>query len=270
MARRGVTGTGHRRPRPHRFLWFALLLFSAQGEAAEARVAAASSLQFALRDIVDAYRNTYPQARVSITYGASGQLARQLERGAPFEVFLSADETYALRLRQLGLTRGPGRVYVLGRLHLACVGQRSPPPDPGLRVLGAGLPDGRILRLAIANPRHAPYGRAARQVLESLGWWEAFQPRLLVAENAAQATRMVQSGNADCGLLPGSLLKPAGLSQAAAVDPGRYRPLRHRLVLLRAAGPEARRFSDYLVSPRAMGLWQARGFSPPPPPDPAP
>ena len=225
-------------------------------------VAAASDLQFALDEIVAGFRR-HTGIAPRITYGSSGNLARQIEQGAPFELFLSADEAYVARLAARGLTQDDGTLYATGRIVLFTPHGSPLEPDPRLEDLAARLASRTSGRLAIANPEHAPYGRAAEQALRSLGVWEALQPRLLLGENVAQAAQFASSGNADGGIIAHSLALAPALR-----DRGRFvllpetlhAPLRQRMVLLQRASPAAARFYDYLRSPASRAILGAHGF----------
>lgn len=225
-------------------------------------VAAAADLQFALDEIVARFqRDTGIAPRV--TYGSSGNFARQIEQGAPFELFLSADEAYVDRLSARGLTQGDGTLYAIGRIVLFAPHGSPLKPDPALKDLAARLASRESGRLAIANPEHAPYGRAAEQALRSLGVWEAVQPRLLLGENVAQAAQFASSGNADGGIIAYSLaLAPALRDRGtfALLPETLHAPLRQRMVLLQRASPAATRFYDYLRSPSSRAILSQYGF----------
>jgi molybdate transport system substrate-binding protein len=233
-----------------------------QASTAAPLVAAASDLQFALDEIVARFqRDTRIAPRV--TYGSSGNLARQIEQGAPFELFLSADEAYVDRLAARGLTQGDGALYATGRIVLFAPHGSPLEPDPGLRNLAARLASGESGRLAIANPEHAPYGRAAEQALRSLGVWEAVQPKLLLGENVAQAAQFASSGNADGGIIAYSLARAPALRERgtfALLPESLHAPLRQRMVLLQRASPAAARFYDYLRSPASRAILGQYGF----------
>jgi len=232
------------------------------GSTAAPLVAAASDLQFALDEIITRFRrDTGITPRV--TYGSSGNFARQIEQGAPFELFLSADEAYVDRLAARGLTQGDGTLYAIGRIVLFAPHGSPLEPDPGLKNLATRLASGESGRLAIANPEHAPYGRAAEQALRSLGVWEAVQPKLLLGENVAQAAQFASSGNADGGIIAYSLALAPALRERgtfALLPDTLHAPLRQRMVLLQRASPAAARFYDYLRSPASRAILSEYGF----------
>lgn len=227
-------------------------------------VAAASDLTGALPVIAERFRRA-GGATVRLTFGSSGALTRQIEAGAPFEVFLSAEASLARRLAAAGRTQGPGRVYGQGRLVIfARTGSRVRPAG-GTAELIRALRDGRIRRLAIANPEHAPYGRAAREALTALGVWRLAEPRLVLGDSAAQAARFAMTGGADAGLLPLSLALGPDLARAGAharIDPALHAPLVQTVVLLRGAGREARAFFDFLATPPARAVLRDFGLAP--------
>ena len=225
-------------------------------------VAAASDLQFALDEIVARFqRDTGIAPRV--TYGSSGNFTRQIEQGAPFELFLSADEAYVGRLVERRLTRGEGTLYAIGRIVLFAPHGSPLVPDAGLENLAARLASGNSGRVAIASPEHAPYGRAAEQAMRSLGVWEAVQPRLLLGENVAQAAQFASSGNADGGIIAYSLVLAPALRDRgtfALLPETLHAPLRQRMVLLQRASPAAVRLYDYLRSPASRAILSEYGF----------
>jgi molybdate transport system substrate-binding protein len=232
------------------------------GDTAGPAVAAASDLRFALEEILAGYVPT-PGGAVRVTYGSSGNLARQIEQGAPFELFLSADEAYVLRLAERGLTRDRGTLCGIGRIALFVPDGSALRVDPALEDLARGLADGRAGRIAIANPAHAPYGRAAEQALRKLGLWEAISPRLVLGENVAQAAQFAASGNADAGIIAWSLaLAPPmqARGRAALLPASLHDPLRQRMVLIRGASRDAERLYEHLQSPAARAILARYGF----------
>jgi molybdate transport system substrate-binding protein len=226
-------------------------------------VAAAADLKFALDEIIARFERDTGQ-RVRVTYGSSGNLARQISQSAPYELFLSADEALIVDLHKRGHTRGHGELYGIGRIVLFVPAGSSLRADPRLEQLARRLAEGRSGRIAIANPDHAPYGRAAEQALRSLGLWEAIGPRLVLGENVAQAAQFAASGNADGGIIAYSLALAPELGQRgsyALIPDTLHAPLRQRMVLLRAATPGAERFYDYLRSPQSRAILVAYGFA---------
>lgn len=256
------------------FFWLAAatmaVLASAPASAQEAPlVAVASNAAEAVTETARRFgAQTGTEVRLSI--GASGNLVRQIERGAPFELFLSADEDRPQRLVDAGLTRGAGAVYAVGRLAVwAREGSALRLPGParselaGIEALTTALTAPDVRRLAIANPEHAPYGDAARAVLERAGAWDALAGRLVLGENVGQAARFAVSPDVDGGLLPLSIVRGSALEGRGGyvlVPDAWHAPLRQRMVLLRGAGPGAEAFYRYMLGPAAREVLEARGY----------
>lgn len=250
-------------PRLLFLLLFPLFLLAPLGQAAaQALVAAASDLQFALEELAADFQAESGEG-LRVVVGSSGNLARQIESGAPFELFLSADERYVQRLAEGGETRDGGRLYALGRLVLFLPPNSPLQLDESLNDLGEAAADGRLQRFAIANPEHAPYGRAAREALQSAGVWDAVEPRLVLGENVSQAAQFA-AGSAQGGLVAYSLvLSPnlEGRGDYVLVPENLHAPLRQRMALTRRAGPVAEAFYDYLQSPAAREVLERYGFA---------
>lgn len=244
--------------------WLLLLCFFALTAQAEApNVAAAADLKFALSEIAASYEKDTGQS-VRLSFGSSGNFARQIPQGAPFELFLSADEDYILKLVAEGWMQGEGRLYAIGRIVLLVPHGSKLAADSELKDLVAAVADGRIQRFAIANPEHAPYGRAARSALQKVGVWEKLQGKLVLGENVAQAAQFATSGSAQGGIVAWSLARSpevARLGSAALIPESWHPPLRQRMALTRKAGNEARRFYDYLQEPAARTIFERHGFS---------
>ena len=246
---------------------FSALLLAALPAAAAPGVAAASDLKFALDEISRAWSRETGRA-VRLTYGSSGNFRRQIAEGAPFELFLSADESYVLALAKEGRLEDEGTLYAVGRLVLFAPAGSPVDPAQGLPGLAQAARAGRLSRVAIANPAHAPYGRAAREALESAGAWAPLQGRLVLGENVSQAAQFATSGDAAAGLFAYSLtFSPAIASRGrfALVPESAHAPLRQRMALVKGAGEEARAFYRHLQAPAARGIFARYGFSLPGP-----
>lgn len=169
------------------------------------RVAAASDLQFALREIETKFEVGHPGVSVEVIYGSSGNLYAQLSNKAPFDLFLSADISYP-RLVEAGLAAQDTEFsYAVGHIVLWVLQSSQLDLDKlGMRALA----DPTVKKIAIANPRHAPYGRAAEAAMKSLELYDDVKDRLVLGENIAQAAQYVESGAADVGILALSLCSP--------------------------------------------------------------
>lgn len=227
------------------------------------RVAAASDLRFALDEIAIAFERESGY-RLRITYGSTGNFAYQIRSGAPFHLFLAADERYIEALATEQLTQDAGTLYAIGRLALVVPRGRLPAPPPTLTDLYARLTANPGQRFAIANPAHAPYGERAKDVLEHEGLWDALQPQLVLGENVSQATQFALSGSTVGGLIAWSLaLAPpiAERTNSALIPSGWHRPLKQRMVLLRGAPQGAAALYHYLQESPARTVLQRYGFS---------
>lgn len=194
---------------------------------------------------------------LTVASGSTGQLYAQIVNGAPYDVFLAADSERPLRLADAGLGSAPF-AYALGRLALWT---REPRLTDGLAV--DVLAGGDFRRLAIANPRLAPYGVAARETLQSLGLWESLQAKIVFGENVGQAFAMAETRNAELGLvaLSATVLYPGGAAYVTV--PAEYHgPIRQDAILLnRGRGnPAALAFIDFLRGIDARRLIMEAGF----------
>ncbi|MFC3286179.1 molybdate ABC transporter substrate-binding protein [Litchfieldella rifensis] len=239
-------------------------------KAEEPTIAVASSLQFALPEVVERFQAETGR-QVRLNFGSSGNFRRQIAQGAPFELFLSADELNALALHEEGLTEGEGSVYALGRLVWLQRAGRDDLPEAPLAAVEQALEEyretGSRSRIALANPEHAPYGMAAREVLEQAGLWEAIQPLKVLGENVSQAAQFALSADTRGGLVAYSLaLAPqlAERSEYVLIPEDWHAPLHQRMVLIEGAGETAHAFYAYLQGDDAREILARYGFGLPP------
>jgi molybdate transport system substrate-binding protein len=228
-------------------------------------IAAAADLKFALAEIAQHFAKEHGR-ELKLSFGSSGNFAHQIENGAPFQLFLSADESFVFKLAGRELTRDRGVLYAIGRIALFAPYGSALKVDGELKDLERASTDGRIKRFAIANPDHAPYGRAARAALRHAGLWAALEPRLVLGENAAQAMQFAASGSSQGGIVPLSLSKAPEVARLGSFAPlpaqwHAEEPLHQRMVLLRHAGETAARFYDYLQRPAAREVFVRYGFA---------
>jgi molybdate transport system substrate-binding protein len=243
---------------------FALLALTVGARAAPPpNIAAASDLQFALTEIAESFRRSTGHD-LNIAFGSSGNFRRQIAEGAPFEMFLSADESYVEALAAEGRTHDDGVRYATGRLALFIPHGSQLKRDATLADLGVAARDGRLKRLAIANPEHAPYGRAAREALQKAGVWPQVESRLALGENVSQAAQFAASGAAQGGIVAYSLARSpalAGKGDSVLLSSTLHAPLHQRMVLTKRAGPVARDFFAYLQQPAARAVLRKYGFT---------
>jgi len=226
-------------------------------------VAAASDLQFALTEIADSFKVDTGR-EVKLVFGSSGNFRRQIVEGAPFEMFLSADEAYVAALAKEGRTEDEGVRYATGRIVLFAATGSKLRLDAALADLNAAVAEGRVKRFAIANPEHAPYGRAAREALQAAGAWDALVPHLVLGENVSQAAQFATTGGAQGGIFAYSLARSPVLADKGAyvlLPAESHAPLHQRMVLVKGAGTTARDFYRYLQQPAARAVFTRYGFA---------
>jgi len=243
-----------------RSLAIALLLVAAPLRAEQIQVAAAADLRFALDEIVSLFRKAHPTDSIEVSYGSSGKFYAQIRNGAPFDLFFSADIELPEKLVQAGLAGPDVRAYALGRIVVWRAGSDAPP------LALADLVRPEIRRIAIANPRHAPYGMRAVEALKAAQVWEAVESRLVHGENIAQTAQFVQTGNADVGIIALSLaLAPAfaGTASYTLIPDEFHQPLRQGFVILkRGEGKElAKAFAAFFWTADGRKIMSRYGFS---------
>ena len=244
------------------FVFGLTLGIRAQQEQAALRVAAAADLQFALKDIAQQYEHEAGH-KIEITFGSSGSFFSQLQNGAPFDVFFSADVEYAKRLQQNNLAEPSNFLkYATGRIVIWM------PPETKLDLAEQkwnALLDPAVQKIAIANPEHAPYGRAAVEALKRAGIYDKVQPKLVYGENIAQAAQFVQSGNAQAGIIALSLavspMMKTGQQCRGPVD--QYTPIEQAAVILKTARDKesARAFLAFVSSDAGQRTLESYGFA---------
>ena len=222
-------------------------------------VAAAADLQFAFQEIGELFEQE-TGIQVVFIFGSSGQLAQQIENGAPFDAFAAANIFYVEQLKEKGLLRPETqRLYAQGHIVLA-VHRASGVQATRLE----DLQQPSIRKVAIANPDHAPYGVAAKEALESLGLWEAVRPKLVYGENVRQALQFVQTGNAEAGIIALSVANVPEVTYTV-IDDHLHKPLNQAMaVLARTSQPsEASAFLEFVNSPQGRSVMKRYGFLPP-------
>ena len=236
-----------------------LLGFATLANAGKITVTAASDLNFCLDSVIQDYRKTHGSDEIQVTYGSSGKAFTQIQQGAPYDVFLSADVEYPNKLAEAGLAASKPRLYALGRIVLWSATEDASKLD--LRSLASP----RFSKVAIANPLHAPYGKRAEEALRKQGIWEGLQPKLVLGENISQTAQFVQSGNASIGVLALSLVKsPAFSGKGYYLIPANlHSPLEQAVVVLKRAekNPLATDFVNYLFTPPARKVFEQYGFA---------
>ena len=241
-------------------------VFAGSGIAAEVPViAVAANLNFAMPEIAAAFKQRTGR-EVKVALGASGNFARQIRAGAPFELFLSADEANVKALVDAGVTSDAGRVYAIGRLALFAPNASAMRVDAALAGLAEAIRDGRTKRIAIANPDLAPYGVAAREVLRRKNLWDAAQGRLVLGENVNQTAQFALAGGVDAAFLPYSIVVVpsfGGKGRAVLLPESLHEPIIQRMVLVKGAGETAHRLYAFVQGPEARAILERHGFGVP-------
>lgn len=224
-------------------------------------VAAASDVMFAVNEIAANFEKA-TGCSVRVSTGSSGNFLSQIENGAPFDVFFSADIAYPKKLEAEGLAvPGSTYLYAVGKIVMWVRNDSRLDISKGLAALG----DPGIHKVAIANPQHAPYGRAAEEALRKAGVYDAIKDRLVLGENISQAAQFAESGNADAGIIALSLALSPGLKEKGRfwrVPEKLYTPILQGVVAVRTSrNPQgAQTFLDYIKAPATSALLERYGF----------
>jgi molybdate transport system substrate-binding protein len=229
---------------------------------AELTIAAAADLKFALDDLVKEFEGKYPATKVNVTYGSSGNFFAQFQNGAPFDLFFSADIGYPRKLTEKGLGADDVFLYAIGRL-VVWVPKDSPVAVDKLGI--KALLEPSIRKIAVANPEHAPYGRAAVAAMKALNVYDQVASRLVYGENIAQTAQFVQSGAADIGILALSLavapqMRDAGRFWQVPLDA--YPRMEQGGIILKSSKnlETARAFRDFVLGDRGREVLEHYGF----------
>ena len=224
-------------------------------------IAAASDLIYCLEELNAAFQEQNPSVALKTSAGSSGNFFAQIQNGAPFDVFLSADVKYPAALAKAGLADSSSlTLYAIGRIVLWTL-QPDIEVSQGLQILH----DAKVRKLAIANPEHAPYGRAAQAALEHYQMWQALQQKIVLGENIAQTAQFVQTGNADAGIVALALVvspKLADTGKFYEIPEAHYPRLEQAAVLTRRGSekPSAISYLAFLLSPEARTIFDRYGF----------
>jgi molybdate transport system substrate-binding protein len=228
-------------------------------------IAAAANLSFALPEIAAAFERSTGR-RVKLSFGSSGNLARQIVQGGPYELFLSADEERVRFVFEQGRSVDGGSVYAIGRLALFAPNGSPVAADPELAGLAAAVGTGSVQRVAIASPELAPYGAAAREVLIRRGLWDALQGKLAIGENVSQTAQFALTGAVQVAFIPYSIVRAPtlqGKGSAALIPETLHAPIRQRMVLIKGAGDTARAFHAFMEGGEARAILDRYGFTAP-------
>lgn len=236
--------------------------YPAWGE--ELKIAAASDLNFAFKDLVATYEKKTGQ-RIKLSLGSSGNFFSQIENGAPFDLYFSADIRYPQKLEEAGHAV-PGSLYkyAVGRIVLWAPAGSKVDVQKGLDV----LLDPAVRKIAIANPKHAPYGRAAVAAMEHFKVYDRVKEKLVLGENISQAAQFIESGACDTGIIALSLALAPSMQSAGRyweVPLTAHPPLEQGAVILKQSTNQegAKKFLEFLQGPEGQGIMRRYGFTVP-------
>jgi molybdate transport system substrate-binding protein len=231
-----------------------------QGDAKEINVAAAANLTDAFEEVAKQF-TAETGVRVVYSFGATADLAKQIENGAPFDVFAAADVEHVEGLDGKGLlTPGTRSLYARGRLVLWT--------PPGGRVQVSSLEDltrPEVTHIAVAKPDVAPYGKATVEALRALDLWQQVEPKVVYAQNVSQTKQFASSGNAEAAFLPLALMKP-GEGRYVEVEERLHQPIDQALGVVKASGKQeaARHFTDFVLGEKGQRILERYGYQHPP------
>jgi molybdate transport system substrate-binding protein len=223
------------------------------------RVAAASDLQSVMPALIERFQQQ-TAIKVTPTFGASGQLAEQIKGGAPFDIFLAANQAFVRDLAANGLIKPDSmRPYARGSLVLAIYEQVG---DEIARLEDLAKP--AIKKVALANPDTAPYGKAGKQAIERAGLWKQLQPKIVMAESVRQALLYVQEGNAEAGLVGRAIARVKGV-RTVEIAGDLYDPIVQALGVVSASSrtTEAESFAKFVLGNEGRRILDEFGLSPP-------
>jgi len=236
-----------------------LLFVTNTAHAEKITVAAAADLKFAMDEIVATFKKANAADEVDVIYGSSGKFHTQIQQGAPYDLYFSADIAFPRELAKAGFAASEVKPYAFGRIVLW-----SASMDASKMTL-ASLTDPKIARVAIANPKHAPYGKRAEEALRASGLWDKVEPKLVYGENIAHTAQFVQTGNAQVGIIALALAVNPELSSKGGywlIPDKLHEPLEQGFIITKRAEGNAlaKRFADYMGSKPARAVMTKYGF----------
>ena len=239
-------------------LWVSLITL----HAGSIRIAVAANVSYAIPTLLQRFNQTHPDTKVQVTLGGTGKLTAQIRHGAPYDLLMAADMGYPQALYREGLATEKPHIYARGAL--ALLSTRKQDFSKGLAL----LLDPSIEKIAIANPKTAPYGKASFEALSSAGLLERLKPKFVYGESISQTVAHTVNA-ADIGFVAKSSLYSPQMSayregrEWMAVDPAQYKAIDQGMVILTAAAgnPEVRAWVDFMLSPAAREILQRYGYT---------
>lgn len=248
-------------------LWVTFLalffVFSTAIQAQKITVFAASDLKFALDSVRDEFLKKNPNCEMEMIYGSSGKGMQQIQNGAPYHLFFSANMEFVAKMYKDGDIVTEPKMYALGRLVLWSK-HKDFRPEAGFE----NLKEPWVRKIAIANPTHAPYGEKAKQTLEQLGLYEKLQQKLVLGENISQTAGFISSGAADAGIIALSLALAPNIAESSQkgyflIDAQLHAPLLQGYGITKKGqnSAEAQKFYDFMQTKEAKEIMKKYGFT---------
>ncbi|MGP1450176.1 MAG: molybdate ABC transporter substrate-binding protein [Wolinella sp.] len=236
-----------------------ILALSAQLYAEKINVFVAASARYAMSEVREEFLKNRSSDEIELSFGASGKAYQQLKAGFPFDMYMAADSKYPAQVKSDGNAAGEPRVYALGAVALYSL-------DEALLKDGVAVAK-RVKNFSIANPKVAPYGVAAVEILKSSGVYDEVEPKLVLGDNISQAVHFVDSGAAEVGLVALSLLRQGDGAKGkyVVIAQSEHAPLKQSFVITKRAENSvlAKEFAEFIVSKRAHEIFEKYGFSAP-------
>lgn len=239
-----------------RFLIIILVFVTFLAQAQTVKVAAAANLRFVFDEIKTAYLQANPKVTVSAIFGSSGTLLQQILNGAESDVFMAADNSFPMKLKDQGAASGEMKVYALGKLVLW---SNTLDVSRGLDF----LTDPSVKRIAVAKPELAPYGDRAIACLKQAGLFEKVKDKIIYADNISQTAQFAQTGNAEVAFLALSLTQTPDMKGSVyLIDPKMYKPVEQAMILVKSwkTNPEAAKFMKFVLSPQCKPIFEKFGY----------
>lgn len=236
-----------------------VVFMGSMAHAEKVTVAAAADLKYAMDEIISEYKKNSHGDEIEVIYGSSGKFHTQIQQGAPYDLFFSADIAYPRELRQNGLAASEVTPYAFGRIVLW-----SATTDAAKLTLQS-LTDTQFVRIAIANPKHAPYGKRAEEALRASGLWDKIESKLIYGDNIAHTAQFVQTENAQVGIIALSLAVNQELAKKGGywlIPDNLHEPLEQGFIITKRAADSflAKKFAAYMAGKDARAVMVRYGF----------
>lgn len=233
-----------------------LVLTTISVQAQTVKIAAAANLRAVFGEIQSAYNEKNPKTTITVNFGSSGTLMQQIISGAEFDVFMAADNSFPLKLKEQGAASGDLKVYAMGKL---VIWSNTIDLSNGLNVLA----DPSVKRIAIAKPDLAPYGERAIAVLKQAGLFDKVKDKIVYADNISQTAQFALTGNAEVAFLALSLtITPEMKGSVFEIDQKLYKPVEQAMILVKSwkVNPEASKFMNFVLSSQCRPIFEKYGY----------